>query len=292
MKNLILLPLIGAGLLLNSSPVSAYHVIKQHREPAPVVEQAPVAKQVQQAPVVSANNKTLTASATARTDRALLSEDTPASVYADNSVQNSAAPQATTGEYLMRSGDQLQIVVYGHEDLSTRPGVSYTPYVVRPDGKLAIPLIGDVNCQGRPVPEVTQEITNRLAEYIIDPQVTINITKLGTTRVYVLGEVNRQGTYELEKSHCLIDAVGAAGGFTQKAAKRKVFVARKGMDNFVTQVNLVELMKYGNQSANIELQEGDCVYIGSNHKINVQQIFTMAYYVAAGANDVDDIKNR
>lgn len=284
MKKLLVSALAAAAIMAPMTQTEAYHVIKQHRNPAPAIEK-------QEEPVISTNNQKLTATATARTDRALLSEDTPASVYGDNSVQNSAAPKATTGEYLMRSGDQLQIVVYGHEDLSTRPGVSYTPYVVRPDGKLAMPLIGDVNCQNRTVPEVTQEITNRLAEYIIDPQVTINITKLGTTRVYVLGEVRQQGLYELEKSHNLIDAVAKAGGFTQKSAKRKVYVVRKGMEDFVTQVDMKDLLQKGFQKGNIELQEGDAVYIGSNHKIGLQNILTAVYSIVNSWDKVDDIKD-
>lgn len=284
MKKLLVSALAAAAIMAPMTQTEAYHVIKQHRNPAPAIEK-------QEEPVISTNNQKLTATATARTDRALLSEDTPASVYGDNSVQNSAAPQAAVGEYLMRSGDQLQIVVYGHEDLSTRPGVSYTPYVVRPDGKLAMPLIGDVNCQNRTVPEVTQEITNRLAEYIIDPKVTINITKLGTTRVYVLGEVRQQGLYELEKSHNLIDAVARAGGFTQKSAKRKVYVVRKGMEDFVTQVDMTDLLKKGFQEGNIELQEGDAVYISSNHKIGLQAIFNAIYSIANTVERIDDVRN-
>lgn len=288
MKKILASALVASALLAPVAQTEAYHVIKQHKNPQPAVQ----AEQKEVQPVaVNANNASLTASASARTDRSLLSEETPASVYGDSSVQTSAPVAHAQGEYLMRSGDQLQIVVYGHEDLSTKQGVAYTPYVVRPDGNLAMPLIGDVNCQNRTVPEVTQEITNRLAEYIIDPQVTINITKLGTTRVYVLGEVRQQGLYELEKSHNLIDAVARAGGFTQKSTKRKVFVARKGMDNFVTQVNMLDLLKGGQQKANIELQEGDCVYISSNHKVSLQQIMSMAYYIAASTKDIDDIRN-
>lgn len=317
MKKLMLGTLVAGLAVLPLGSTEAYHVIKPHR---PMAVERPVAQELQAEPkatkskeapmvknynkgaqpeatfvcaypAVDGQNKTMSATASARTDRKLLSEDTPASVYSDTKVQTSAPVQASQGEYLMRSGDQLQIVVYGHEDLSTRPGVSYTPYVVRPDGMLAMPLIGDVNCQGKTVPQVTQEITNRLAEYIIDPQVTINITKLGTTRVYVLGEVRQQGLFELDKSHNLIDAVAKAGGFTQKSAKRKVYVVRQGMDNFVTQVNLVDLMKKGNLNGNVELQEGDCVYISSNHKIGLQAIFNAIYSIANTVERIDDVRN-
>lgn len=288
MKKILVSALVAGAVLVNISQTEAYHVIKQHRNPKTQVQTAQ--EEVKEVASIQ-NNPQLTATASARTDRRLLSEETPESIYSDTTVQNSLPSVHSPGEYLMRSGDQLQIVVYGHEDLSTRPGVSYTPYVVRPDGKLAMPLIGDVNCQNRTVPEVALEITNRLAEYIIDPQVTINITKLGTTRVYVLGEVRQQGLYELEKSHTLLDAVSRAGGFTQKSTKRRVFVVRKGMDNFVTQVNLLELLKGGQQKANIELQEGDCVYISSNHKIGLQAIFNAIYSIANTVERIDDVRD-
>lgn len=283
MKKVLVSALVASAMLAPMAQTEAYHVIKQHR-------QEPVAQE-EQKPVMVNPNKGLTATASARTDRKLLSSQTPASVYGDNSVQNSVQQAPGQGEYLMRSGDQLQIVVYGHDDLSTRPGVSYTPYVVRPDGKLAMPLIGDVNCQNRTVPEVTQEITNRLAEYIIDPQVTINITKLGTTRVYVLGEVRQQGLYELEKSHNLLDAVAKAGGFSQKSAKRKVYVVRAGQNNIVAQVNMLDLLQSGQYQNNIVLNEGDCVYISSNHKIGLAQILNAIYSIANTVERIDDVRN-
>lgn len=284
MKKLIVSALVAGAVLAPLAQTEAYHVIKQHKAAQPTVEQ-------QQAPAVNNSNTGFTATASARTDRALISQEAPPSVYENTAVQNSQLEEDSPEEYRMRSGDQLQIVVYGHEDLSTRPGVSYTPYVVRPDGKLAMPLIGDVNCHNRTVPQVTQEITNRLARYIIDPQVTVNITKLGTTRVYVLGEVRQQGLYELEKSHTLLDAVARAGGFTQKSAKKKVYVVRKGKNDFVAQVNMTDMLKKGNQLGNLELREGDCVYLSSNHKIGLQAIFNAVYSIANTVERIDDVRN-
>ena len=90
-------------------------------------------------------------------------------------------------EYIMCSGDQLQLTVYNHPDLSSPATSTANPYIVRPDGRLSMPLIGDIDVTGKTVSQVTKEIEAKLSEYIVDPIVTINITKLGTTRVYVLG---------------------------------------------------------------------------------------------------------
>lgn len=285
MKKAIASVLMVSALMVPMIQTDAYHVIKQHRNSEPVEQ----AEQMAEA-VVAANEK-LTATASARTKRSLISNAAPDSIRNDRAAQTVISTQQNAGEYKMRSGDQLQIVVYGHPDLSTQLGVSYTPYVVRPDGNMDMPLIGNVRCQGKTVPQVVAEITNRLAEYIIDPQVTINVTKLGTTRVYVLGEARQQGLYELEKSHTLLDAVARAGGFTQKSTKRKVYVVRQGLNNFVTKVNVLDILKKGAKS-NIELQEGDCVYISSNHKMGLSTILSAIYNITNSWENVDDVRDR
>lgn len=146
------------------------------------------------------------------------------------SLQGLAAASAADNDYIMCPGDQLQVVVYGHEDLSSPPNSNTTPYTVRPDGKVTFPLIGDIDVTGKTVTEFTRQLEASLAEYLVRPQVSVNILKLGTTRVYVLGEVKKPGLYELEKSHRVLDALGKAEGFTEKAAKKKIFLIRKGAE--------------------------------------------------------------
>lgn len=81
--------------------------------------------------------------------------------------------------YLMRSGDEVQMIVYRHEDISTKEGTAYVPYVVRPDGKLALPLIGDIEVAGKTVEEATIAITKAYSYYLKNPRISLNITKCG-----------------------------------------------------------------------------------------------------------------
>jgi len=195
---------------------------------------------------------------------------------------------AAAEEYIMTPGDQLQIYVLGHEDLSTRRNTSDTTssyYVVRPDGKLDFPLIGTIDTTGKTIPEFTQELKEKLSEYIIDPNITINVAKLGTTRVFVLGEVKKQGMFELTKSHRVLDALGAAGGFTQKAAKKSVYLIRnaemgkgEGVSN-VQKLNVNAYLHKGDLSQNLVLNEGDCLFLTSNHKMSLNEIALFAYRV-------------
>ena len=164
-------------------------------------------------------------------------------------------------EYNMNAGDHVQIQVMGHGDLTGT-------YIVRTDGKIEYPLIGTVEIEGKTIEGLTQELKERLSEYIVNPLVTINIAKMGTTRVFVLGEVRHAGLHELTKSHRVLDAIGAANGFTDKAAKKKVYLIRNGKEDNIQFLNFNDYLKKGNMSQNPILHEGDCLYLTSNHKFN------------------------
>lgn len=201
---------------------------------------------------------------------------------------------AAAEEYIMTPGDQLQIYVLGHPDISSTRGNTDMAYIVRPDGKLNFPLIGEIDVNGLTVYEFTNLLTKELSEYIINPKITVNVAKLGTTRVFVMGEVSKQGMYELSKSHRVMDALGAAGGFTQKAAKKDIYlvrnVGREGEN--VQKLNILNYMKKGDMSQNVVLQEGDCLFLTSNHKITLADITLLASRVVDTWYDVDTIRKR
>ena len=175
---------------------------------------------------------------------------------------------AAAEEYIMSPGDQLQIYVLGHEDLSSRRSNSDVPFVVRPDGRIDFPFVGEINTTGLTVYEFTNLLTKELSEYIIDPKVTVNVAKLGTTRVFVLGEVKKAGMYELTKGHRVLDALGAAGGFTQKSAKKNIFLIRNGQEDKIEKLNFNNYLRKGDASQNLVLNEGDCLYLTGNGKVN------------------------
>ncbi|MCF0115841.1 MAG: polysaccharide export protein, partial [Erysipelotrichaceae bacterium] len=146
---------------------------------------------------------------------------------------------ASAEEYIMTGGDQLDINILNNPDLSSTNSTSSSRrmYMVRPDGKVSFPLIGTVDVTGKTVEQFTQELTERFSEYLVNPQISVNIVALGTTRVFVFGEVRQQGAHELTKSHRVLDALGAAKGFDLTAAKTRVFLIRakdlqKGTANY------------------------------------------------------------
>lgn len=165
-------------------------------------------------------------------------------------------------DYKLGPGDVLTINVWGYENLEVKE------LAVRPDGKISFPMAGDVQAQGKSVIEVTEELTASLGKYLKDPQVAVNVLKFRTTRVYVLGNVNKPGMYEIEKQHNLLDAIGMAEGYTDKAAKKKIFIIHKDTTKETTKVNLVNLLNKGDMTQNYALADGDVVYLADNGKID------------------------
>ncbi len=165
-------------------------------------------------------------------------------------------------EYRLGPGDILSFGVWGYEDLQVKE------LVIRPDGKVAFPIIGEVNVMGKCVGQLTEQLTEGLSHYIYNPKVTVNIIKFRTTRVYVLGEVIKPGLYEIEKQHNLLDAIGIAGGYTKNAAKKKVMILHKDQRSNPIKVNLLNMLKNGDMSQNYVLSEGDVVYLADSGKIN------------------------
>jgi len=200
---------------------------------------------------------------------------------------------AAAEEYIMTPGDQLQIYVLGHPDLSSTRSSSDSAYTVRPDGKLNFPLVGEIDVNGLTVFEFTNLLTKELSEYIINPKITVNVAKLGTTRVFVLGEVKNQGMHELTKSHRVLDALGAAGGFTEKSAKKSIFLVRNGVREAdrVQKLNILNYMKKGDTSQNLVLHEGDCLFLTSNHKLTLMDVLLAASRVTDVWTDAKYIKN-
>ena len=109
----------------------------------------------------------------------------------------------------------------------------------------------------------------------------------------MLGEVSKQGMYELSKSHRVMDALGAAGGFTQKAAKKNIYLVRNGVREAdrVQKLNILNYMKKGDMSQNLVLQEGDCLFLTSNHKISLADVLLLANRATDTWYDVKYIKN-
>ncbi len=183
---------------------------------------------------------------------------------------------ASAEDYIMSPGDQLKIQVDGHPDISSAGTDANSSYIVRPDGKLDFPLIGEIDTSGKTVHMFSEELKEKLKKFILNPNISVNISKLGTTRVFVFGEIRKQGMFELTKSHRVLDALGAAGGFTVYSAKKNVFLIRNGEKESVKKLNINDYMRKGDMSQNVVLKEGDCLFLTGNQKLTLKEILTLA----------------
>ena len=182
-----------------------------------------------------------------------------------------AQPDANNsiGAYILHPGDMLSINVFGYPELSFPNPGHMEGLTIRPDGKLTYPFLGEITAKGMSVKDFAKLLSDQLGEIYVNPVLSVNIMRFGTDRIYVLGEVNQPGAYELDKSRNLLDAIGAARGWTKDAAKTKVFIIRKDQNGKPPlKVNLMALLKEGDTSKNYPLQQGDVVYLTENHRID------------------------
>jgi protein involved in polysaccharide export with SLBB domain len=115
--------------------------------------------------------------------------------------------QTAVSEYAIGEDDVLKISVWQNPDLDQEA-------IVRPDGMISFPLIGDVAAKGLSITGLTKEITARLSEFVKLPQVSISLKKMGGSKIIVLGEVMRPGVVSVTGAKTILEAVGQAGGFS------------------------------------------------------------------------------
>jgi len=129
---------------------------------------------------------------------------------------------------------------------------------VRPDGKITLPLGGEVQAAGRTPEQLGQEVAKALASYINGPLVMVSVLEVRSKKYSVTGEVNRPAAYPLVVPTTILDAIINAGGFRDYAKKKKVTVLRKGK---VIKFNYEEVIKGKNLQQNIGVEDGDLIVV-------------------------------
>ncbi len=162
-----------------------------------------------------------------------------------------------TGDYKIGSEDVLEVIVWKNPDLTKVVSV-------RPDGKISLPLIGDVEAEGLTVAQLKKALEVRLKEYKETPNVSVVVEQVNSYGVYVLGEVAKPGRYQLKTYTTVLQAISTAGGFTTYAAKNKIFVLRKSSNTGAEiriNVSYDDIVSGEDSSKNILLVPGDTVVV-------------------------------
>ena len=166
-------------------------------------------------------------------------------------------PQAPPDpEYRIAPGDILAVRVYQQDGLSTRERV-------RPDGKVSIPLLHDVQVAGLSPEVLARKIQDRLKEggFLNVPSVNVTVEEVRPVAVPVLGEVTHPGQYNLDKGSGLLEALAAAGGFTDFAHRDRIFVLRRQAQLTRIRFNFESLTRGSGRASEFRLQTGDAVVV-------------------------------
>jgi polysaccharide export outer membrane protein len=124
-------------------------------------------------------------------------------------------------DYLIGAGDMLEILVWREPDISRT-------IRVRPDGKISLPLVDDIEAANSTLPHLKDRITKALAAYVENPSVYVMLQENRSKKIYIVGMVGAPGEYVLERPITVLQAIATAGGFTEWAKKDDILIVRKG----------------------------------------------------------------
>jgi polysaccharide export outer membrane protein len=183
-----------------------------------------------------------------------------------SAAQTSAGSPATSPQtsdkahsddsYTIGANDVLAINVWKEPDITRS-------VPVRSDGKISLPLAGELQASGQTPRQLEEEITKRLKSYISDPEVTVIVSESKSQKINILGMVARPGTYLLSGSTTVLDAIAMTGGFKDFAKQKSIYILRSNADGTQKRFsfNYKDVIKGKSLDQNIRLMAGDTVVI-------------------------------
>ncbi len=192
----------------------------------------------------------------------------PAPSQADGQTAAPAAP-ASLGQPLTPSASKPHddSFVIGNDDLLAinvwkEPDISRS-IPVRSDGKISLPLVGEVQAAGRSPLQLEQDIASKLRNYIAEPEVTVMVTQINSQKFNILGQVAKPGSYSLTQAATVLDAIAVAGGFRDFAKKKSIYVLRQSPNGGESRIpfNYKDVIKGQNPAQNIKLQPRDTIVV-------------------------------
>jgi polysaccharide export outer membrane protein len=178
-------------------------------------------------------------------------------LFAPPAVQatNAAAPPPATEAYVIGAGDVLQVFVWKEPDLTR-------DVTVRLDGRITLPLLGDVVAAGRTPSDLSAELGRQLARFVDAPMVTLGVAQATSARVYVLGQVAQPGTFPLTGRTTVLQALALAGGLREFVKPERILVIREepGLRAPLV-VNYKRLEGGSDITQNLVLKPGDTILV-------------------------------
>ncbi len=183
-------------------------------------------------------------------------QDVPGQKSFPSAAPRATMPSAAPSDYVIGPEDMLQISVWKNDTLSR-------VMPVRPDGKISLPLLHDVQASGLTAMQLRDKISRSFAEFMPNPEVSVIVTDVRSFRVSVMGEVQRPGVLLLKSSTTVLEAIAMAGGFRDFASPTKIVVVRKAANGHTEKIpfNYNRAVRNGETEDNIYLKTGDVIVV-------------------------------
>jgi polysaccharide export outer membrane protein len=183
-----------------------------------------------------------------------LAQQSPAAEGSSADAHTATKPHDAA--YVIGSSDVLAITVWKEPEISKS-------IPVRPDGKISLPLVGELQAAGRTPLQLEQEIADKLKTYITNPDVNVIVQQINSEKFNVLGRVAHPGSFPLTSSTTVLDALATAGGFMDFAKQKGVYVLRSAPGGGQTRLafNYKDVIKGKHAEQNVRLQPGDTVVV-------------------------------
>jgi polysaccharide biosynthesis/export protein len=169
---------------------------------------------------------------------------------------DSASIKQHDASYVIGESDVLTINVWKEPDLTkTVP--------VRSDGKISLPLVGELQAAGRTPQQLEGDISEKLRNFITSPEVSVLVQQVNSKKFNILGEVMKPGSYSISLAPTVLDAIAAAGGLRDFAKKTGIYILRKGPDGQQIRLNFnyKEFIKGKNPSQNVKMEPNDTLVV-------------------------------
>jgi polysaccharide export outer membrane protein len=184
-------------------------------------------------------------------------QDTPVSTSVQSTTTSADKPadKPHDNSFVIGNDDVLAINVWKEPDISRS-------IPVRSDGKISLPLVGEVQAAGLTPLMLEKDIATKLKSYIAEPEVTVMVEQVNSQKFNILGQVAKPGTYVIANSPTVLDAIALAGGFRDFAKRKSIYVLRHGATGDTRlPFNYKDVSQGKNMAQNIKLQPGDTIIV-------------------------------
>lgn len=170
--------------------------------------------------------------------------------------ETTSAPKPHDKDFIIGNGDVLNINVWKQPDLSRS-------VPVRSDGKVSLPLIGEVKAAGQTPLKLEEELTSKLQPFLAEPEVTVIVEQINSEKFNILGRVAKPGSYPLVNPTTVLDAIALAGGCRDFAKQKSIYILRRQANGSETRLpfNYQDVIKGKDTAQNIDLQPRDTIVV-------------------------------